>query len=60
MTYLSRKDAAVANYKLNLSPDVKNTVFVYRDMKISEKFVNVKGDEQGFADLAKAIDKVTS
>ena len=60
LAYLSRKDAAISAYKVSLSPDVKNTVFVYRDKKVSEKFVNLKGDEQGLADLGKAINKVAA
>ena len=59
LAYLSKKDAAVSDYKVNVSADVKNTVFVYRDKKVSEKFVNLKADEQGIADLGKAIDKIT-
>jgi hypothetical protein len=60
LAYLSKKDAAVSNYKFNVSADVKNTVFVYRDKKVSEKFVNLKADEAGLAELAKSIDKITS
>jgi hypothetical protein len=60
LAYLSKKDEAVSDYKFNVSNDVKNTIFVYRDKKVSEKFVNLKSDEQGLADLAKAIEKVTS
>lgn len=60
LAYLSKKDAAVSDYKFNVSSDVKNTVFVYRDKKVSEKFINLKADEQGLGELAKAIGKVTS
>jgi len=60
LAYLSKKDAAVSDYKVNLSGDVKNTVFVYRDKKVSEKFINLDSDEQGLAGLAKAIEKVTA
>jgi hypothetical protein len=60
LAYLSKKDAAVSDYKVNVAADVKNTVFVYRDMKVRDKFVNLKTDEPGLAELAKAIDKITS
>ncbi len=60
LAYLSKKDAAVSAYKVNVTPDVSNTVFVYRDKKVSQKFVNLKGDEEGLGLLAKAINKVAA
>ncbi|HSI72485.1 MAG TPA: hypothetical protein VK934_04855 [Fimbriimonas sp.] len=59
LAYLSKKDAAVSDYKVNVANDVKNTVFVYRNKKVSEKFVNLKADEKGLTELSQAIDKIT-
>ncbi len=58
LAYLAKTDGAVKNYKVTVSGDVKNTVFVYKNKQVSEKFVNLKGDEKGLASLNQAITKV--
>ena len=55
ITYLTKDNEAVANYKVNTSPDVKNTVFVYKDKIVASKFVNLKADEKGLAALSASI-----
>jgi len=46
---------AVSNYKINLDGGVKNTVFVYKNWKVAQKFVNLKGDSKGIGELNGAI-----
>jgi hypothetical protein len=58
LAWLPKDDEAVGNYKVNVSPDVKNTVFVYRDRKVVAKFVNLKGDAKGLQALEAAIEKI--
>jgi len=55
MALLDSKDDAVNNYKINTTADVKNTVFVYKDWKVAEKFVNLKADSKGITQLNTAI-----
>jgi hypothetical protein len=56
---LPKDNNAVGNYKVNVSGDVKNTVFVYRDKKVVAKYVNLKADEKGLAALSGSIKTVT-
>ncbi len=58
LAYLSKSDSAVKNYKVAVNAEVKNTVFVYKNKQVSEKFVNLKGDEKGLNSLTEAITKV--
>lgn len=58
MSYISKKDKAVGAYKINLADDVKNTVFVYKNWKVEDKFVNLKGDEAGLNSLNASIKNV--
>ncbi|HRF59269.1 MAG TPA: hypothetical protein PLH94_05065 [Fimbriimonadaceae bacterium] len=58
MAYLSPKDEAITAYKINLSGDVKNTVFVYKDWTVAAKMVNLKGDETGLKSLGQAVGSV--
>lgn len=58
MAYLGKKDKAVGQYKINLADDVKNTVFVYKNWTVAEKFVNLKGDEAGLKSLNASIKTV--
>jgi hypothetical protein len=60
LAYLRKDDEAVRNYKVNVGEDVKNTIFVYKNKMVSDKFVNFKADEKGFGDLSAAISKVTN
>jgi protocatechuate 3,4-dioxygenase, beta subunit len=57
-TYVSTKDKSVKDYKINVSPEVKNTVMVYVKKRITAKFVNLKADEKGLAELKSAISSV--
>jgi hypothetical protein len=59
LTYLSRDNRGVRDYKINLDTDVKNTVILYRRKRVTDKFVNLKLDEKGMATLNEAIEKVT-
>ncbi|MDI9639990.1 hypothetical protein QPK87_20075 [Kamptonema cortianum] len=56
--FLSVSDPGVKAYKFALSEEVKNTVFVYKNKKVSAKFVNLKADEKGLAQLAEAIAEI--
>lgn len=47
LTYLKGPDAeAVGTYKINVAPEVKTTVIVYKDMKVLYNFVNMKADKE--------------
>lgn len=59
MAYLPKNDGAVKAYKVNLDGQVKNTVFVYKDRTVQSKFVNLKADKKGVAELQTAIDSIT-
>lgn len=60
LTYLSKTDKAVKDYKFNIDPEVKNTIFVYKNKRVAAKFVNFKADEKGLAQLNEAISSVTA
>jgi hypothetical protein len=60
ISYLTPDNGGVRGYKINLVPEVKNTIFVYRRKMVTDKFVNLKADEKGLAQLAEAINKVTA
>jgi len=60
MAYLPKNDGAIADYKVNIDSDVKNTVFIYRNRKVDTKIVNLKADEKGLAELTKSIEKITN
>lgn len=49
---------AVEDYQINPDPRVRNTVFVYRALKVNTKFVNLVADEKGLASFERAIDAV--
>lgn len=55
MSVLSKDDKAVKDYKFNVSSDVKNTVFAYKNWKVENKMVNFKADEKGLTALNAAI-----
>ena len=40
---LPNNSSAVRDYKINLSGDVKNTAFVYKNWTVTNKMVNVSG-----------------
>ncbi len=51
LTYLSKSDKAVGAYKVNLDPEVKNTIIVHQTRRSRAKFVNLKADEKGLGEL---------
>ena len=55
MALIDKNDDSISNYKINLGGDVKNTVFVYKNWKVAQKFVNLKGDDKGLGELNGAI-----
>lgn len=57
---LSTTDGAVKNYKVSTEKDVKNTVIVYKDKKVSAKFVNLTNSKEDLAKLEAAIQKVAN
>jgi hypothetical protein len=59
LAYLSPKDEAIRAYKVNLDPSVKNTVMLYRQRRITSKYVNLQADEKGLAQLGSAITDLT-
>ncbi|HRI43758.1 MAG TPA: hypothetical protein PLL78_09770 [Fimbriimonadaceae bacterium] len=60
MATLAPGDSAVKNYKVNVASEVKNTVFVYKDKKVTAKFVNLEANEKGLGQLNEAIAKITN
>jgi hypothetical protein len=50
-------DPAISDYKINVSPEVKNTVFAYTRHTTNSNFVNLKADEKGIAALHAATAK---
>lgn len=58
MAVIANNDEAVKNYKINLSGDVKNTVFVYKDWKVQNKMVNLDAGKDGTKNLLSAIESV--
>ncbi len=59
MAYIDKSNEAIGNYKINTGSEVKNTVFVYKNWKVEKKFINLKGDEKGLAELNSAISSIT-
>ena len=58
MATISPSNEAVKDYKINTSPEVKNTVIVYKDWKVQNKMVNLKADASGMKTLDAAIRSV--
>ena len=58
MATISPSNEAVKAYKINTSPEVKNTVLVYKDWKVQSKMVNLKADPNGIKALDGAIASV--
>ncbi|MES1228079.1 MAG: hypothetical protein ABUL72_05365 [Armatimonadota bacterium] len=56
--YIPKDSDAAKNYEINTSADVKNTVFVYKDMKLKTKFVNLSAHGQSLKAFTKAITQV--
>ena len=59
LAYLPSQDSAVKAYKVNLAPEVKNTVMLYRNRKVETKYVNFVVNDKGLdtlkADIAKLV-----
>ena len=55
MAVITKDNEAISNYKINLSGDVKNTVFAYKDWTVQNKMVNLKADKAGLESLNAAI-----
>lgn len=60
LTYLDKNSRSVSTYKVNTSADVKNTVIVYKDRRVTQKFVNLTSNKDGLGDLQAAISHVTT
>jgi len=58
LAYISPKDYSLGAYKINLVPEVKNTVILYRNKRVTSKFVNIKADEKGLAELQTAVSEL--
>jgi len=55
LAYIEPTNEAVGFYKVNLDPQIKNTVMMYRHKVVTAKQVNVVADEKGLASLQKDI-----
>ncbi len=58
LAYVPSGDAAVKGYRINLDTQVQNTVFVYKNRKVMAKFVNLKADDKGLANLNAAVSSI--
>lgn len=54
VSYVTPDNPAVSAYKINLK--AANTVFAYKNWKVAQKFVDVKADEKGLAEVGSAIE----
>lgn len=55
LAYLSKDDEAVSDYEVNTAPEVKSTIFVYKNRTVDTKFVNLATDDKGLAKLDSAV-----
>ncbi len=55
MATIAPDNEAIKNYKISLSPEVKNTVFVYRNWTVRDKMVNLTPNAGGLKTLDAAI-----
>ena len=58
MAYIDKNDEAIEQYAINTDAGVKNTVLVYKDMKVVSKFVNLRADDQGLKKLNTAVNGI--
>ena len=58
LALLDTNNEAVQAYKINLSPDVKNTVFAYKNWQVAQTFVNLKADGAGVQKLDGVIARI--
>lgn len=52
---VTKEHEAVKDYKINLDPAVKSTIFFYKNRKISDTIVNLKADTDGCTGLCEKI-----
>jgi protocatechuate 3,4-dioxygenase beta subunit len=57
---LDVNNEAVKNYKVNTAKEMTNTIFIYKDKKVVEKFVNWTNSKEDIAKLEAAIAKASS
>jgi len=56
VAYLAGPNARpVSDFKISLDVRVRNTVFLYRDRMLRDRFINLKADEKGIAALQASI-----
>lgn len=53
ISYVTADNSAIKNYKINTG--AKNTVFVYKNWQVKDKFVDLTADEKGISALNGAI-----
>lgn len=58
--WLDKSSRSVSTYKVNTSSEVKNTVLVYKDRRVTQKFVNLHSTKDGLGDLQAAITQITT
>jgi hypothetical protein len=56
ISYLTADNEAIQNYKINTG--AKNTVFVYKNWKVQDKFVDLSADAKGLGELNAAIGNI--
>ena len=56
ISYLTADNEAVKNYKINTG--AKNTVFVYKNWEVKDKFVDLSADDKGISALNAAIGSI--
>jgi protocatechuate 3,4-dioxygenase, beta subunit len=59
LTWLDKNSESVTTYKVNTDSQVKNTVLVYKNRKVTTKFVNFQADKQGLKQLDAAVAQIT-
>jgi hypothetical protein len=60
IAYVDPRHESIAAYKVNTSKEVKNTVFAYRNWKVTNKMVNVEPTEKGLMAVSGAIETLVS
>lgn len=60
MAWLLKDDKAISDYKVNTGADVKNTIMLYKNRKVTDNMVNLKADKSGLGSLQAAIGKITA
>lgn len=58
VSVIAKDNPAVKAYKVSCDGSVKNTVFVYKNWQVTDKFVNLEADKKGIASLEAAISNV--